>query len=173
MAMWIDCGNHKLPLCFKHLLKEFPCVAEFDIALLSFWKYFHYQPLAFNFLQEFGEACNENQALPVCPSTTRWTSHGRACKALYEGSQAQIGALTVCYNERKEPEELCIFMGITPEIFIASLLMLHNVFKAIPPLSLVLQTGKEQLCLTDIKTYIHLTRSKLENLVAGEMKCFK
>ena len=102
MALWVGCGNHKLTLCFKHLLKEFPCIAEFDIMLLSLWKYFHYQPLAVNFLQEFGEAYNENQALPVCPSTIRWTSHVRACKGLG------------------------IFMAITSEIFIASMLMLCN-----------------------------------------------
>ena len=35
MALWVGCGNHKLALCFKPLLKEFPCVAEFDLMLLS------------------------------------------------------------------------------------------------------------------------------------------
>ena len=94
-------------------------------------------------MQEFAEAYNKNQALPVCPSTTRWISHGRACKASYEGYHAQIATLTVCYNERKEPEALGIFMAITSEIFIASLLMLHNVFEAIAPLNLVLQIGNE------------------------------
>ena len=173
MALWVGCGNHKLAFCFKPLHKEFPCVAEFDVMLLSLWKYFHYQPLAVNFLQEFAEAYNENQVLPVCPSTARWTSHGRACKALYEGSQAQIGALTMCYNERKEPEALGIFMAITSEIFITSLLMLRDVFKVIAPLNLVLQTRNKQLCLTDVKTYVHLTRSKLENLRAGKTKWFK
>ena len=173
MVLLVDCHNHKLALCFKHLLKEFPCVAEFDIALFSLWKYFHYRPLAVNFLQEFAEVYNENQALPVCPSTTRWTSHGRACKALYEDYRAQIGALTVCYNERKEPEALGIFIAITSEIFTASILMLRDVFKAIAPPNLVLQTGNEQLCLTDVITYVLLTRSKLENPMAGEMKRFK
>ena len=141
--------------------------------LLSLWKYFHYRPLAVNFLQEFAEAYNENQALPVCPSTTRWTSQGRACKALYEGYKAQIGALTMYYNERKEPKALGIFMAITSEILIASLLMQRDVFEAIAPLNLVLQTGNEQLCFTDVKTYVHLTRLKLENLRAGEVKWFK
>ena len=141
--------------------------------LLSLCKYFHYKPLAVNFLQEFAEAYNENQALPVCPSTIRWTSHGRACKTLYEGYQAQIGALTVCYNKRKEPEALSIFIAITSEIFITSLLMLYDVFKVIAPLTLVLQTGNEQLCLTDVKTCVHVTRLKLESLTAGEMKWFK
>ena len=146
MALWVGCGNHKLALCFKHLFKEFPCVAEFDVMLLSLWKYFHYRPLAVNFLQEFAKAYNENQALPVCPSTTRWTSQGRACKALYEGYKAQIGALTMYYNERKEPKALGIFMAITSEILIASLLMQRDVFEAIAPLNLVLQTGNKQLC---------------------------
>ena len=35
MALWVGCGYHKLALCLKHFLKEFACVAEFDIALLS------------------------------------------------------------------------------------------------------------------------------------------
>ena len=152
MALWVGCRNNKLAICFKHLLKEFPCVAEFDTMLLSLWKYFHYRTVAVNFLQEFAEAYDENQVLPVCPSTARWTFHGRACKALYEGYQAQIGAITLCYNKKKEPEALHIFMAITSEIFIASLRMLRDVFKAIAPLNLVLQTGNKQLCLTDVKT---------------------
>ena len=173
MALWVGCGNHKLALCFKHLFKEFPCVAEFDVMLLSLWKYFHYRPLAVNFLQEFAEAYNKNQALPACPSTTRWTSKGRASKALYEGYQTQIAALTMYYNDRTEPEALGIFMAITSEILITSLLMQRYVFETITPLNLVLQTGNKQLCLTDFKTYVHLTRSKLENLRTGEMKWFK
>ena len=119
MTLWVGCGNHKLAFCFKHFLKEFPCVAEFDTPLLSLWKYFHHRPLAVNFLQEFAKAYNEKQALAVCPSTTKWNCHGRVCKALYEGFQVQIGALTVCYNKRKEPKTLGIFMAITSEIFIA------------------------------------------------------
>ena len=92
---------------------------------------------------------------------------------MYEGYQAQIGALTMCYNERKEPKALGIFMAITSEIFIASLLMLRDVLEAIAPLNLVLQTGNEQLCLIDVKTSVHLIRSKLENLRTGETKWFK
>ena len=79
----------------------------------------------------------------------------------------------LCYKERKEPEALGIFMAITSENFIASLLILRDIFKATAPLNLVLQTDNKQLCLTDVKTYVHLTRSKFENLTAGETKWFK
>ena len=119
MALWVGCGSHKLALWLKHLLEELPCAAEFDIVLLSLWKYFQYRPLAINFLQELLRPTMKIKHL-VCPNTTRWTSHGRACKALYEGYQAEIGALTVCYNKRNEPKALGIFMAITSEIFIAS-----------------------------------------------------
>ena len=115
-------------------------VADLDTTLLSLWKFFHYWPLAVNFFQEIADAYNENQTLPVCPSTTRWASHGRACKALYEGYQMQLSALNVCFNEQCKPEALGIFMSITSNIFIATLLMLRNVFDAIAPLNLVLQT---------------------------------
>ena len=172
MALWVGCGNHKLALCFKHLLGEFPFVADLDTTLLSLWRFFHYRPLAVNFLQEIADAYNENQTLPVCPSTTRWTSHGRACKALYEGYQMQFGALNVCFNERCEPEALGIFMSITSDIFIATLFMLHDVFDAIAPLNLVLQTNNKQLCLADVKTYVQLTKSALEKLSTGERKWF-
>ena len=64
-------------------------------------------------------------------------------------------------------------MTITSEIFITSLCMLHDVFEAIAPLNLVLQTVNEQLCLTDVMTYAHQSMSKLENLRAGETKWLK
>ena len=109
--------------------------------------------------------------MPVCLSTTRWTSHRRACKVLYESYQAQIGVLAVYYNQRKEPKALSIFKAITSEIFNVSLFILYDV---IPYSSnLILQTGNGQLCLRDVKTYIHLTKSKLENLRTGETKWFE
>ena len=81
----------------------------------------------------------------------------------------RLVALTMSYNKRKEPEALGIFMAITSEICIASLLMLRDVFEAIAPPNLVLQTDNKELCLT----YVSLTMSKLENLRAGETKWFK
>ena len=51
--------------------------------------------------------------------------------------------------------------------------MLRNVFEAKTPLNSVLKTDKEQLCLTNVKTYVHLTISKLENLNADETKWIK
>ena len=33
--IWVGCGNHKLSLCFKHFLNQFPSVFETDVFLES------------------------------------------------------------------------------------------------------------------------------------------
>ena len=79
----------------------------------------------------------------------------------------------LCVTMRERSLKHWVYSYASTQIFIASLLMLCYVFKAIAPLNLVLQTGNKQLYLTDVKTYIHLTRPKLESLRAGETKGFK
>ena len=49
LVCWIGCNNHKLALCVKHLIPQFPSIFETDAFLLSFLKY---RPLAKNFLEE-------------------------------------------------------------------------------------------------------------------------
>ena len=39
-AEYINCRNRQLPLCFVHLLKEFPSLASLDTILLFVWKLF-------------------------------------------------------------------------------------------------------------------------------------
>ena len=52
MLQWIGCTNHKLALCFKHVLPNYQNVSNADIFLLNLWKYFKYRTLAMNLLQE-------------------------------------------------------------------------------------------------------------------------
>ena len=72
LSVWIGCGNHKLALCFKHLLGAFPNVSDADSTLLAIWKFFHYRPVALNFLQDVAAAYLEHAITLVCPSVTRW-----------------------------------------------------------------------------------------------------
>ena len=52
MLRWIGCNNHKLALCFKHLIPQFPSINDTDTFLLNLWKFFKYRPLAKNYLEE-------------------------------------------------------------------------------------------------------------------------
>ena len=67
---WLGCGNHKLTLCFKHLLKEFTSVLEADVFLETLWKHFKYRSLAMNLLRNSAEMYGEAAIVPVVPSVT-------------------------------------------------------------------------------------------------------
>ena len=67
---------------FKTKLNEFPSVADADATLLSLWKFFHYIPLAVNFLENASEVYGEPAIVTVCPNVARWTAHDRTCKNL-------------------------------------------------------------------------------------------
>ena len=166
LATWVGCGNHKVALCFKHLLKDFPDVFSADATLLALWKYFHYRPLALNFMKNAAEMYDEHAITPVCPSVTRWTAHDRACKSLCDGFQQNLAALSVCVNERKEPDALGVFNEITSPRFMATILMLRDVFSAVQPLNLTLQKGHGSLCLADLPFYLERTLNSLEKLIS-------
>ena len=56
--IWVGHGNHKLALCFKHLLNQFPSILEFpsiDAFLELLSKFFRYRPLAKNLLEDSAE----------------------------------------------------------------------------------------------------------------------
>ena len=116
-----------------------------DAILLASWKLFHYRPLALNFLKEAADAYEEHIITPVFPSATRWTYHGRACKAVYDGYQQLLVALSVALNERREPEAMGLFAVLAEEEFLATLLLLRDIFDAIAPLNLALQKSHESL----------------------------
>ena len=75
--------------------------------------------------------------MPVCPNVTRWRAHGSPCKAVYDGYQQLLVALSVALNERWEPEAVGLFAAKEEE-FLATLLLLRDIFDAIAPLNLAL-----------------------------------
>ena len=142
MCPWVTglFGNHKVVLFSKHLLNVFPDVLSADATLLALWKFFHYRPLAINFLlKNAADAYEEYRVTPVSPSVTRWTAHVRACKSLCDGYRQILFALSVCVNEMKEPNALGILQEISSKRFLDTFLTLLDVFAGIQPLNQVLQ----------------------------------
>ena len=86
LLVWVGCRNHKLALCLKHLMVEYTNINNAGATVLAFWKYFYYCPLALN-LKESTDGFEQHVIMPVCPSVTRWTAHGGACEAVYDGYQ--------------------------------------------------------------------------------------
>ena len=72
LLVWTGCENYKLDPCFKHLMGKYTNINSADATLLALWKYFfHYHPLALNFLKEAAEAYKEHVTTPLCPKVTR------------------------------------------------------------------------------------------------------
>ena len=154
----VGCGNHKLTLCFMHLLNRFPSVLETDVFLESLWKFFKYRPLAKNLLEESADLYDENVVVPVAPCVTRWTANERACKSVIKDYCQFISLLTTCYNERQEPEALGLTVHSCKPMIVATILMLIEVFDCTGPLGFLLQKGNGTLCLADIPTYVERLR---------------
>ena len=136
LSNWIGCGNHEVALFSKHPLNVFPDVLSADATLLALWKFFHCRPLAINFLlKNAADAYEEYHVTPVSPSLTRWTAHEIACKSLCDGYRQILSALSACVNERKEPNALGIFQGISSKILgyfsnVAWCICCHSAFKS-------------------------------------------
>ena len=100
------------------------------------------------------------------------TAHERACSAVYNGYKQLLGALSICLNERRKPEAMGLFAALVDDEFLATLLLLRDVFAAIAPLNLVLQKSHESLCLSDIKTYVEKSQNSLQNLLDNKCPWF-
>ena len=117
-------------------MDEYTNINNVDATLLALWKYFQYRPLALNFLKETADDYEEHIITPICPSVTRWTAHGKSCKAVYDGYQQLLVALSVALNERREPEAIGLLVALAKEEFLATLLLLRDIFDVIPPFKL-------------------------------------
>ena len=106
---WVGCGNHKLALCFKHLLQEFASGQETDVFLKTSLTVFQVVLLGNEFVKKCAEIYGESIIVPVTPSITQWTAHERACTIVNKEYHQFVSALVTCYNERKELEALGLF----------------------------------------------------------------
>ena len=118
-----------------------------------------------NLLQECSEIYgNISSVVPVCPSTTHWIAHDRACMVVFKNFQAILQALSTCYNEkRKEAEALGLFIQAVSPCNISTILMLLEVFSAITPLILCLQKSQDKICLADIPNHLETSSLKLND----------
>ena len=123
-----------------------------------------------SFLENSADIYGDEEIVPVCPSVTHWTAHERACLTFFKGHRHFLNALSVCYNERKEPESLGLFIQATSPLNVATILMLFEVFKNIRPLLLYFQKNQGSICLSEAQTYVNITLHNLD--VAVETRHF-
>ena len=153
-------------------MNDFSNVLSVDEILLALWKFFHYHPLAINFLKNPADEYEECHVTPESPKIARWTAHNRSCKSLCDGYKQILSAYSTCVSERKEPDAIGIFQEVSSKRFLAIILILHDVFAAIQSLNLVLQKDLSDLTITKINTiFVKSAVTKILSLSPGAGTC--
>ena len=80
----MNCRNHRLALCFKHLRNDFPWLETIDSVLLGFWKAFHFSSKNRFIFNEIQEAYGLKTLSIIKAAITRCLSNGGACKRCRE-----------------------------------------------------------------------------------------
>ena len=83
-AIYINCRNHCLALCFKHIRDEFPWLETIDSLLLGLWKAFHFSTKNRCILNEIQTVYGVKTLNVIKATVTRWLSHVAACKKEHE-----------------------------------------------------------------------------------------
>jgi hypothetical protein len=129
--VYINCRNHKLALCVKHLIKDFPVLQELDSLLLGIWKLFHYSPKRYAVFQEIQETYHQKKLKFIRAAATRWLSHGHACVRLLDRYSSILDSLDAIYEAKKEPEILGYRNMLTDKRTIAAATVLCDALKPV------------------------------------------
>nr|XP_022338341.1 E3 SUMO-protein ligase KIAA1586-like isoform X3 [Crassostrea virginica] len=137
--IYINCRNHKLALCVKHLIKEFPILEQLDAMLIEIWKLFHYSPKKYEVFCAVQDLYNFKKLKMIKAATTRWLSHGRALARFLDRYTAILDAIDSIYDDKKDPELLGMRTMITDKKIIAVATILCDILKPVVVFSDYLQ----------------------------------
>lgn len=164
-AQYINCRNHRLALCFVHLLKEFPALTALDSMLLSVWKLFKYSSIkreVFDDTQRVYEL-TPLKVLKAC--TTRWLTHGEACWRIISRFEPLIDALDSIYAAKKCPDVKGVRDAILLPDNICMLLLVAEVLLPVNYFSKFLQT--RSLNYASVKSKLQRVLERLEKIQDG------
>jgi len=162
LSVYINCRNHKLALCLKHLTKKYPVLEELDRTLLCLWKMFEYSPLKSAVFRQFQETYGQKSLTLIKASMTRWLSHLHACCRVIEHFEVIVDTLDSLYNDMKKPEIYGVCYILTRTDVVAMMLLLCDVLKPVNILNLYLQS--ENINFTNLDQKVKYTLDELNAL---------
>ncbi|XP_052260782.1 E3 SUMO-protein ligase KIAA1586-like isoform X2 [Dreissena polymorpha] len=164
LSIYVNCRNHRIALCFVHLLKESDLLKEVDGLLISIWKLFQYSPKKAAVFQHMQEVYGERPIKIVRAATTRWLSHLRACVRFISRYEQLLDTFDALIEDSREPEVQGIRHSATNRGVIAMILVLADVLKPVNYLSLYLQQdcgtftelpARVKKCTDDLHDIVH------------------
>ena len=83
-SIHVNCRCHRLALCFKHLMAQFPWLQTIDTLLLGLWKTFHYSSLNRHIFTTLQEAYGSKTLQLVKAAVTCWLPVTRCRERYFE-----------------------------------------------------------------------------------------
>ena len=142
-AIYINCRCHRLALCFKHVMDEFPWLKTVDSLLLGLWKTFHFSCKNRYILKEIQEAYGMKALSVIKAAVTRWLSHGAACKRCRERYGIILGALDDIIIRNPKAELIGYREELLDAKTVLEITFLEDVLSITNTLSLVLQSDRK------------------------------
>ncbi|XP_052234161.1 uncharacterized protein LOC127846703 isoform X2 [Dreissena polymorpha] len=120
-SQYINCRNHKLALCVKHLMKHFEVLVEVDYVLLSVYKLFEYSPQKFAVFKDVQSSYDVKELVMVRAAATRWLSHGVACRRFIDRFVQILDTLDELLERKGDSEIVAIRDKITSKNTVAAI----------------------------------------------------
>ena len=100
--LYIHCRNHRLALCFAHLIPKYKEFEKFDGLLLNIYLLLKHSSVQASIFEEVQKAYLPSLKL-VKAAVTRWLSHGKAAQRVLDRFEPLVAALDEMYLRKKEP----------------------------------------------------------------------
>ena len=115
-SVYVHCRNHRLALCFAHIIPRYPNMVKFDSLLLNFFLVLKNSNNKTNVFMEVQEAYGLPKLKLIKAVYTRWLSQGKATDALIVTSRFLF--LWKRFLRRKKNHLLGKFILIFLRIFV-------------------------------------------------------
>ena len=169
-AIYVNCRCHRLALCFKHLMQDFPWLQKIDKLLLGLWKAFHYSSLNRHIFKTLQEAYGMKALNLVKAAVTRWLSHGSACRRCRERYHEIVAALDDILVKNKNPEWIGYRSTLLQESTIYEITFLEDVLSVTNSLCLLLQSDRKDFGA--ISRVVQTTITTLKDMCDNENSIF-
>ena len=161
-AMYINCRCHRLALCFKHLMKQFPWLDSIDGLLLGLWKIFYYSGKKRHILREIQLAYGQKPLYTVKAAVTRWLSHGKACKRCRERYLVYVEALDSVLEEGSDAKISSFRDDLLKPVTVMKISFMEDVLAVTNILCLLLQSDRKDF--SAIQRALSFTLQKLDGM---------
>ncbi|XP_052765083.1 uncharacterized protein LOC128206563 [Mya arenaria] len=142
LSLYVSCRNHKLALCFTHLVKNNETMTAVEDLLISIWKLFTFSAKRSAVYKSTQQVYDQEPLTSIRAAATRWLSHFKACESFISRYESILNTLDALDKERADAEVRGICDRATSQKLVYIILLLNDLLKPVEVLNLYLQSDK-------------------------------